>query len=411
MHPRDILFTYQQQDALSCVARKRFCLFNDPGTGKTWTALRAAELGGAKYVLVICPKSMVPVWRKELKLWGLNGEAITYNRIGRDDYTYPTGTDCVIADESHNLKNWAAKRTVNFFINIARHIKYVWLLTGTPALRSNEDLHPTLSFMEPGKWGKLSDFRDKYCFSKKITVKYSRGGKINRIERDVYYGFKNNDILNEALKRVGVRRTLEEVSKALPPVMTKTIDCDVPNSLKSRCKDSLNQEDLDPDILPPSISALFPEIGLEKVSVAVELAETFGDKPFLIFANHHSVIDALKSEIKKTLDIGVESIDGRTAEGTREKYVEQFQAGHINCLILQNISAGVGITLTKASYAIFIERPWSPELYKQCVGRIRRIGQTATVLNVYNLVAPKTLDDLVTRKLTEKTKGIQELTQ
>ena len=55
-------------------------------------------------------------------------------------------------------------------------------------------------------------------------------------------------------------------------------------------------------------------------------------------------------------------------------------------------ASSVGITLTKAHKAIFIEYPWSPSIMAQAQDRIHRIGQTQPCEIIY-LYAKDSIDE------------------
>ena len=55
---------------------------------------------------------------------------------------------------------------------------------------------------------------------------------------------------------------------------------------------------------------------------------------------------------------------------------------------------GTGVTLTAASYAIFIDQPWTSGAYEQACDRIHRIGSERPVF-IYNLICNDTFDTRV----------------
>jgi SNF2 family DNA or RNA helicase len=62
---------------------------------------------------------------------------------------------------------------------------------------------------------------------------------------------------------------------------------------------------------------------------------------------------------------------------------------------------GTGITLTKASYMIFLDTPWTNSAYEQAQDRIYRIGTNKSVF-IYNLIASGTIDERVLEIVTDK---------
>ena len=62
---------------------------------------------------------------------------------------------------------------------------------------------------------------------------------------------------------------------------------------------------------------------------------------------------------------------------------------------------GTGITLTRASYMIFIDTPWTSGEFVQAQDRIHRIGQTKPVF-YYVLICKDTIDELVDYLIDKK---------
>ena len=76
-------------------------------------------------------------------------------------------------------------------------------------------------------------------------------------------------------------------------------------------------------------------------------------------------------------------------------------------MILANIvAAGVGITLTRGSDALFVETEWLPDLITQAEDRQHRIGQTRPVLVTF-MVADGTLDHTIQRVLRRNLKVLK----
>jgi SNF2 family DNA or RNA helicase len=63
----------------------------------------------------------------------------------------------------------------------------------------------------------------------------------------------------------------------------------------------------------------------------------------------------------------------------RQSVVDRFQSGQAKVFIGTSKAGGVGITLTKASNLILVDRPWTPGDTEQAEDRCYRIGQTESV--------------------------------
>lgn len=405
------LFEYQKDDALWLSQRKRAAVFSDVGTGKTFISLAAAKLAKIEHLLVLCPKVMIPTWERELLSWGFNSscKVVNYDRIIHEDFRLDPKTQLIIADESHALKSWEAQRTMKFYTKIAPKVEYVWFLSATPMVRSAEDLHPILSFCMPGKMGKFGDWREKHCHKKVISVMNRRK---QRVSVTTYHGAKNTQELNELLKMIGIRRTKEEVLKFLPKMLYSNIPVTVKADVVAKCLDvSLDTilRGLEVGKIPAHISSLLQAIGLAKVPAATEfLLEQFeAETPVVVFFLHTAVGDALLDSLHKKRRVAM--IYGSTSLQERQNYIDAFQAGDLDILLLNTHTAGVGITLTRSSHVVHAEQPWSAAVYHQANGRIDRIGQTATCLNCYNIVDERTTDRYVLNALQTKKDNLQEV--
>lgn len=99
---------------------------------------------------------------------------------------------------------------------------------------------------------------------------------------------------------------------------------------------------------------------------------------------------------------------GATSKAERDATVGAFQAGKVDVLIAQITAAGVGLTLTRAQDALFVETEWTPALVTQAEDRIHRITQTSPV-TITTLIAQGTLDPVIHKVLTSKASTLDQL--
>ena len=62
---------------------------------------------------------------------------------------------------------------------------------------------------------------------------------------------------------------------------------------------------------------------------------------------------------------------------------------------------GMGVTLTAASNALFVERQWTPGIEEQMEDRLHRIGQTNAVL-IHYMQIEKSLDEKMDKLVDNK---------
>jgi len=112
--------------------------------GKTPSAIRLA-CSRAKTALVICPKSLVTQWQREIETWREGDcEFYVYSKEQFKKHVKEIkGCEAVIIDESHlafsNFKNQMFKTLISYIK--VHDPKFIWLLTGTPYTSSSWSIY------------------------------------------------------------------------------------------------------------------------------------------------------------------------------------------------------------------------------------------------------------------------------
>ncbi len=149
------------------------------GLGKTMQAITAIRLllrrGEVRSVLLVCPKSLVTNWQRELAVWApeipvlviegdqarrawqwqlpdvplrlANYELLCRDRDAVERRRPGVRFDLVVLDESQRIKNLAST-TSEVVRSIPR--RRSWALTGTPVENSGDDLVGIFEFLAPG---------------------------------------------------------------------------------------------------------------------------------------------------------------------------------------------------------------------------------------------------------------------
>ena len=115
---------------------------------------------------------------------------------------------------------------------------------------------------------------------------------------------------------------------------------------------------------------------------------------------------------EKRLDeahISFGSIHGNITPDDRANYIEQFQAGKLQVMLLTTSAGGEGITLTAADTMVFLQRPYSLIENKQVMARIDRIGQFADQVTIIDLISTDTAEDRVFEILNAKEERLEEV--
>ena len=128
-----------------------------------------------------------------------------------------------------------------------------------------------------------------------------------------------------------------------------------------------------------------------KVDYVVDMIAGDGLEPGTAFQAVHPDLltmlrDALvKKKLIRTADeFGL--IIGSASEAARTRARLDFQSGKIPFIGFTTGAGGTGITLTRASTMVALERPWSPIQWKQAQDRVHRIGserhETVSIIDV-----------------------------
>ena len=235
-----------------------------------------------------------------------------------------------------------------------------------------------LNLIEPNQFPSWFKFGLRYCNGEHNGY----GWQFN--------GASNTQELQSLIKPFIIRRKKEDVLTELPPKRREMLHIEMPGNIRSdyiAAETDLmttvriiqtSQEDAN-DIHNHALSKLGllrHLVGLAKAEVAKDYVKNLiqaGEK-LLVFGHHHDVLDYLEDFLKKE-KIGYERVDGTTANKLRQPAVDRFQEDEDKLVFLTSTAMGMGVTLTAASNALFVERQWSPAIEEQMEDRIHRIGQ------------------------------------
>jgi SNF2 family DNA or RNA helicase len=150
------------------------------------------------------------------------------------------------------------------------------------------------------------------------------------------------------------------------------------------------------------------EVGLSKAQVIAEWLEDNSslDNPVVVFIVHQNT-RVLLEEAFKASKISYACIVGATPNASRRKIIKDFQGGKIQVLVCSE-AGKEGITLTRSSSLVQLERFWVPADEEQAEARIWRIGQENPVI-ISQAHMPGTIDDFIVGKLIRKREVIQEV--
>lgn len=166
------LYEHQKQGRDALLKNKKFCLFFEVGTGKTFTALDAIlQLPKNLRILIVAPKKpLTHVWLTDT-VYDLSEYDVTYlnyEKIARDKNFTKQQWDVIILDEVHKLKGKATK-TSRKFRTVTKKAQYVWGLTGTPVANNYVDVYNIYRNMDIIEFEMTPDeFVHKYYYTKSL---------------------------------------------------------------------------------------------------------------------------------------------------------------------------------------------------------------------------------------------------
>jgi SNF2 family DNA or RNA helicase len=439
-------FDHQKGGLVDTIENPRWGLFWDMGTGKSKAICDricfGLQHGQFKNVLIICPKSVLSVWPRELmthaklpchviagsqkqKVHAIetvkkNGGigVINYELL---NYIWPelrkVPWELVVADECQKIKRSTAimsRRTRD----IAENATYRYALSGTPAPNGPLDWFGVLLFLDGT--GKLAGTQSKVAFEARYAIrkKLNNGGQM-------VIGYRDLEDLRRRVTSVS-SRILKDDCLDLPPKTFVERTCTlgkeqrrVYTELKraavarlSKLKDEglitvrhLFTESLrllqivggfvkDDD---GRIHAFDPNPKLELLG---EVLDEIGDQPLVIwsiFLEELSTIAELLADRGRTVCV----MRGTTSDADRAQAIDDFQNSRANTFLATPQTGGSGITLTAADYEVFFSRSYNLNDFLQAADRCHRIGQTRPV-TITSLVAEESIDQRVSLSLQRK---------
>lgn len=415
----------------------RGVLFGDEmGLGKTLQAIAVANLmPDVHNVVVAVPATLKINWRKEIERWLAREFQVTILEGTRPipglaahiasrpvdvrivvvnydilhawlDELNTVHWDLRIRDEAHYLKNPKARRTAAAMAIVPT---YKVDITGTPIPNNVMEGYTLFRDLDPVEFGDQRRFRGRYAF------------------RTEHLG----ELQQRLRSTILIRRLKKDVLKELPPKLRQVIEIPVTaataaavaaerraiaaseerlSQLKAAvelAKVADNQEGYESAVaaLKEGASVAFTEVALvrhetalAKVPDVIRHIETILEEghKVIVFAHHRDTMEAYRAHFNAARVWGGMSSEAKNAE------VERFQTDD-SCRVFvgQFIAAGVGITLTAATYVVMAELDWVPGNVSQAEDRAHRIGQEERVL-IQHLVLEGSLDATMATRLVEK---------
>jgi len=422
---------------LSWLMRRRLngILADDMGLGKTIQTIAAMRLAygspqNPSPSLIVCPKSVIGHWRREIQrvypnisVYPYVGESrdahrftwrkptifvTTYATMSRDlDFLSKIPFFFVVLDEGTRIKNPDVKRAVAAkALNAAHRL----VLSGTPIENRPVELWSIFDFLMKGHLGSYGRFVSQYE---------------KPIQED------DSDAVKELSKRIKpfiLRRLKEDVAEELPEKIEMPHWCGLTDEQKSLYsqiqkkyvstvrKGLLKGEYVNyaTSVLPiitklkqvcdhPALitGERNPLLGRsEKFDLIIDIIQEILKKKeaAVLFSYFLGALDLFESHLRDK-EVSYIRIDGSTQN--RQELIDKFNEGKASIALCSLMASSQGINLTSASHVIHVDRWWNPAIEDQATDRVHRIGQTKTVY-VYKVLTEGTLEEKIDDLLESK---------
>jgi SNF2 family DNA or RNA helicase len=429
-------FDHQKKTAAFLTLHQRCLVLNDIGTGKTQSALWAADYliktGQVKKVLIMSPLSTLErVWGDgiflgfpERNFVVLHGTAERRRRLLKQDVDFYIINhdgfsiiaddtygmfDLVIVDEAAVLRNPSTQRFKHFRKWIGNNPDTrLWLMTGTPTPNDPTDAWALAKLVDSANCKEtFTSFRDR------VMMKIGQWKYVPRPDA--------TDIVKDVLQPA-VRFTRDECFD-LPETIIQTrqvpLTPEQSKHYKAMLRDLIAEVGSD-----GTISAVNEAVKVQKliqiacgvaygddgqnieidasprIKVVKEIIEEAGEK-VIVFVPLTGTLHMLERELSKHWSVGV--VNGAVSSSKRDVIFKDFQdSKDPHVLIAHPATMAHGLTLTTASTIIWYGPVNSNEIYAQANGRIERIGKTKTS-NLIHIEATD-LEHLAYERLKNKQK-------
>lgn len=401
-------------------------LADDMGLGKTLQMIaficKIIEENPKAKILVVAPTTLLFNWRDEIEKFAPDLDFFIHhgNRYSSTDELLQHQVlltsyglvindlallseiefDLLIADESQAIKNPISLR----FKSITKlKARLRVAMSGTPIENGLTELFAQMSFVNPGFFLTIKNFKDNYLTPLK------NGDKEALID------------LQKKIKPFVLRRTKEEVLTELPEKMEEYLYC-IMDANQRKIYDAYRNEYRDYMMKKieeegPENSKMYLLEGLTKlrqicdstklvkhteknnpsikIDILIEhILEKTGNHKILVFSQFVKMLEIVKEKLDE-YQIPYAYLDGKSSMKAREKSVTEFQNDESKRVFLISLKAGgTGLNLTAADYVYILDPWWNPATENQAIDRCYRMGQKKNVV-AYRMICKDTVEEKI----------------
>jgi hypothetical protein len=314
------------------------------------------------------------------------------------DWIIERGNQTLLADEAHMLKNLMLRPSrdnrdileatggsnrARLFFEMAMRTPRLFFLTGTPFENRPSELFPMLHMVEPRVFMDQIRFRARYESGFRNADLFQR---INytfmlRRRKDVLPNFPEKVRCTQVVSLSDeVRPTYQQAANDFLTWVARTGGADA--AMRAQRAQALTR-----------LNALRKWAAIGKVEAAMEFITEFFEstrRPLVVMAHHTEVFGALDRALREMNDavrtgrggdrslpsrpLKYAIVSGKTPGAARDLAKDAFQDGQLD-IIIWAIDLATGVTLTRASDMLFMERTWVPAKLVQAEDRCVLEGQ------------------------------------
>lgn len=327
-------------------------------------------------------------------------------------YAFQVDWECFVVDEYHKFKNPSAQQTKGFLRMECGRFRG---LSGTPILNRPTEAWTFLHKCDPDR------FPSPYFFEQEIG-RFTKSGKLIGYKPEAMLKVKNWLFENS------LRRRKEHVSDELPEVVT--VDQVVELTPEQRKIYDRIREEMYLQLDDGSIKSIFDaRVQIMRLKQACVSPELFGgsrhsakidqvkeDVAQLVAAGHKAIIFSEWAKAARILERELQEYNPAYVDGSVPPRERPIQEKRFNedptCLVYCGTIAAnqEAITLSAATYVLFVDMDWVPNANTQAAGRsaaggMRGIGVTGKV-TIMRYVAEDTIEQRLAQTLWQKQKAV-----
>lgn len=405
----------------------------DMGGGKTRIIIEHIARNDFQRTLIVCPKSVVPVWPAELAKWWPKDRHLTvyaptndsiskrarelqqlappwifvtnYDAYWREPLRKAIVTarpDLVVYDEAHRLKSPGGKASL-FAALLRQVVPNRIALSGTPIPHSPLDIYAQFRALDVSIFGKsFAVFRARYAimggYQNRQIIKFIRLDELAFRMRAIMFQ-ASIDYLKlpegiDTLRYCYLERSARELYDALEAELIAYISTQQTVSAQNVLVKVLRLQQITSGTVPTDEGATYRASTAKRDLLADLLQDLPPEEPVVVFCRFHTDLDDVHAVAAATGRKSLE-LSGRVNQ------LADWHWGNAPILAMQLRAGSLGLDLTKARYAIFYSLPWSLGEYQQARARLVRPGQTRAVTFVHLLVAD-TIDEVILHALNAR---------